>query len=149
LPDAGDRRPTTRRAFAAGAGVIAAVGAAAIAAAARAQPLPPQHDAGPGLTSETPTPPTNAAEPTPTAPPVTNAPPGPFTPPPAFNTQARSRDLGKLSNVLYNNPSERSLFLADPGAYAARLGLRNIAGADLSYLRGLVADGFCCMGCGC
>jgi hypothetical protein len=65
------------------------------------------------------------------------------------NSPARARDLGKLSNILYNNPTERALFLNDPPSYAVRLGLRYISGADLLLLRNAFADGFCCMGCGC
>ena len=70
-------------------------------------------------------------------------------PPPPPNSPARARDLGKLSNILYNSPAERALFLSDPPSYAVRLGLRYITAADLGLLRNVFADGFCCMGCGC
>jgi hypothetical protein len=133
-------RLTSRRAFAAGAGVLAA----ALGAAAAADPASPARtdDAAAGGATNTAPPPPAAG---PTASPA-SPPPGP---PPSPNSPARARDLGKLSNVLYNNPQERALFIADPAAYAVRLGLRNISSADLAWFRGAFADGFCCMGCGC
>jgi hypothetical protein len=143
MSDNGDRL-TSRRAFAAGAGVIAA----AIGAAARAQEVLPPTAAPAG---PTPAPPTDASGAAPGPPP--EATPGagqpPAMPPPPPNSPARARDLGKLSNILYNNPAERALFLNDPPSYAVRLGLRYISAADLLLLRNAFADGFCCMGCGC
>jgi hypothetical protein len=134
-------RPTSRRAFA-----VAAAGGLALAAtlASRATAVPetasPDDDA---ITNALAAPPaaSNATGPL--------APTSPPPPPPGPNSPARARDLGKLSNILYNNPAERALFLADPSAYAVRLGLHNISAADLGAIRNNVADGFCCMGCGC
>jgi hypothetical protein len=132
-------RLTSRRAFAAGAGVLAA----ALGAGAVADPGAPTRtdDTGADSASNSAPAPPAAAPPPPAA-----TPPGP---PPTPNSPARARDLGKLSNVLYNNPEERALFIADPAAYAVRLGLRYISAADLTWFRAAFADGFCCMGCGC
>ncbi len=143
---------TSRRAFSMGAGVFAAT---ALAAAARADPATPATGAAtaPGEGSAPGSPP--AAAPTGAAPQAA-ASTEPTTPPdlsdsapPPPNSPARARDLGKLYNVLYNNPDERALFIADPGAYAGRLGLRYISAADLAWFKNAFADGFCCMGCGC
>jgi hypothetical protein len=131
MPQSGDGLTSRRRAFVAGAGLVAA---AAFSAPAKADPT--ASDA-----------PTNAAAPTQTAP--VSPPPPPIIGSPAVNPLGRQRDLGKLSNVLYNNPDMRTQFLADPAQFSARLGLRNINGADLAGLRNVFADGFCCMGCGC
>jgi len=125
-----EHRPTSRRAFAAAAG-----GLAAAAFAGRAVADPAGDDAANATTAPPPAASTDAAPPT--------------APRPTPNTPARARDLGKLSNIIYNNPAERAAFLADPPAYAARLGLRYISAADLAAIRNNVADGFCCMGCGC
>ncbi|HEX3918822.1 MAG TPA: hypothetical protein VHW60_15910 [Caulobacteraceae bacterium] len=135
MPQSGDGLTSRRRAFVAGAGLVAA---AAFAGAAKADPTSPDEA-------------TNAAGPTPTQPtqPVSPPPPPPIIGSPAVNPVGRQRDLGKLSNVIYNNPDMRAQFLADPAQFAARLGLRNINGADLAGLRNVFADGFCCMGCGC
>jgi hypothetical protein len=138
MSETGDR-PTTRRAFAAGAGVLAA----AIGGAARAQP-----DANPAPAAAPGGPPGAATgSGAPVSP--TDANPTPALPAATPNSPARARDLGKLSNILYNNPAERALFLSDPPSYAVRLGLRSISAADLGLLRNVFADGFCCMGCGC
>ncbi len=129
------RRLTSRRAFAAGAGVLAAT----LGAAARADA---QSDST-GADTNSP------ASPTATNPPPTTSPPPPSLPPPPPNSAARARDLGKLSNVLYNNPEQRAAFMADPQGFAARIGVRSVGAADLAWLKNAFADGFCCMGCGC
>jgi hypothetical protein len=131
MPQSGDGLTSRRRAFVAGAGLVAA---AAFSASAKADPISSDE-------------PSNAAAPTPTAP--VSPPPPPIIGSPAVNPVGRQRDLGKLSNVLYNNPDMRAQFLADPSQFSARLGLRNINSADLAGLRNVFADGFCCMGCGC
>ena len=136
------RRLTSRRAFAAGAGVLAAT----LGAAARADAQPDatgadtNSQASPTATNP---PPQTAVSPLPPSPPPPN-----LSPPPP-NSPARARDLGKLSNVLYNNPEQRAAFMADPQGFAARIGVRSVGAADLAWLKNAFADGFCCMGCGC
>ena len=58
-------------------------------------------------------------------------------------------ELAVLSNRLYNSPAERSAFLANPQGYAGKLGLKAVNGSDLGSVHQMVADGFCCGGCGC
>jgi hypothetical protein len=133
------RRLTSRRAFAAGAGVLAAtLGAAAPAAA--------QPDSTSADTNSPASPTATQPQPTTASPPPSPPPP---SPPPPPNSPARARDLGKLSNVLYNNPDQRAAFMADPQGFAARIGVRSVGSADLAWLKNAFADGFCCMGCGC
>jgi hypothetical protein len=61
----------------------------------------------------------------------------------------RQADLARLSNSLFNSPQARAQFLANPQGYASRLGLNNVGRADVAQVRNLIADGFCCNGCGC
>lgn len=64
-------------------------------------------------------------------------------------TMARQTGLAKLSNALYNSPAERKVFLADPAGYAGRKGVQDVNQADLAQIKNMIADGFCCSGCGC
>jgi hypothetical protein len=108
---------TSRRAFATGAGILAA----ALGGVAKA---------------------------------ATDTPWGGAAPPPGAtqataNTASRQADLIKLSNSLYNSAAQRKTFLADPQGFASKLGLRNVTSTDLLQLKSVMADGFCCGGCGC
>lgn len=67
----------------------------------------------------------------------------------AHQTMARQSGLSKLSNALYNSPAERKAFLADPAGYVGRKGVQDVSQADLSQIKNMIADGFCCGGCGC
>jgi len=106
---------TSRRAFAAGAGLIAA----ALGGAAKAATDSPWGSTPPPM------------------------------PPPSGGGAGRQADLGKLGTSLYNSPSARSEFISNPQAYVSKLGLKNVTSADLTSIKGVFADGFCCMGCGC
>jgi hypothetical protein len=107
---------TSRRAFATGAGVLAA----ALGGVAKA---------------------------------ATDTPWGGAAPPPGqtntANTSGRQADLIKLSNSLYNSAAQRKTFLANPQGFANQLGLKNVTSTDLLQLKSVMADGFCCGGCGC
>jgi hypothetical protein len=61
----------------------------------------------------------------------------------------RKADLAQLSNKLYNSPAARAEFLANPQGYAGKLGLKSVGPGDLSQVQKMIADGFCCNGCGC
>jgi hypothetical protein len=73
------------------------------------------------------------------------------TPPPPMGPAGAGRqsDLGKLGTSLYNSPSARAEFIANPQSYANKLGLKSVTSTDLANLKGAFADGFCCNGCGC
>jgi len=60
--------------------------------------------------------------------------------------------LAKLSDDLFASEEARQAFTADPDAYIARE--YGVAASEndsefIHRLRDMVADGFCCQGCGC
>jgi hypothetical protein len=60
--------------------------------------------------------------------------------------------LAKLSDDLVANEEARKSFIADPDAHIAREYGIAPSGDDAEFvgrLRDMVADGFCCHGCGC
>ncbi len=67
----------------------------------------------------------------------------------AAGTTIRRSNLTTLSNTLFNSPAERQQFLANPALYANKMGLHSMSNTDLMQLKQLMADGFCCGGCGC
>lgn len=64
-------------------------------------------------------------------------------------TMARKEGLTKLSNALYNSPAQRREFLANPRAFTAKMQVKGVNAADLARIKSMIADGFCCGGCGC
>lgn len=67
----------------------------------------------------------------------------------AAGTTIRRTNLVTLSNALFNSPAERQSFLANPAMYANKMGLHSMSNTDLMQLKQMMADGFCCNGCGC
>jgi hypothetical protein len=63
--------------------------------------------------------------------------------------KSRQDELVTLSNRLYSSPEQRQAFIADPQGFVSKLGLHNITPTEISNLRAVFADGFCCNGCGC
>jgi hypothetical protein len=76
---------------------------------------------------------------------------------PGAAMQAKMFRLGKnnlaiLSNKLFQNANERRMFLADPKGFAEHLFGGRLVTSEankLQNIRNMVADGFCCAGCGC
>jgi hypothetical protein len=71
---------------------------------------------------------------------------------PTKMVQLNSTNLGKLGNNLFVSNTERQKFLADPLAYTESLlggKIDEVNKRDLMQLQLLMANGLCCMGCGC
>ena len=57
--------------------------------------------------------------------------------------------LSQLGNMLFDSPKLRGAFLADPERFIKENGVKGLTKDDLRRAQGLIADGFCCKGCGC
>lgn len=67
------------------------------------------------------------------------------------SVQLNRNNLSKLSNKLYNSPTERRKFMANPKVYAESMfgGKMSASDSKLKQIKNVLADGFCCDGCGC
>ena len=64
-------------------------------------------------------------------------------------TKESREALNELSNVLFDSPKLRRLFVDDPESFIKKRGIKNLIKGDLDRTRGMLADGWCCKGCGC
>jgi len=71
---------------------------------------------------------------------------------PGATFKLSKNNIAVLSNALYNSPTERQKFLADPKGFSEGLFKAKLDAAEaakLTNIQQLVAGGFCCNGCGC
>lgn len=64
-------------------------------------------------------------------------------------TKESREALSQLSNMLFDNPKLRGTFLTNPERFIKENGVKGLTKDDLRRAQGLIADGFCCKGCGC